>query len=89
MSDLRVFGDFSLFFYFFSRAGCTRYRSASGYIRPFVSVSTRVGNKKPTQNTPKKPQKTHPKNPLKMFFLGFLNFLIFYENNTNFKKDFL
>jgi hypothetical protein len=33
--------------------------------------------KKPTQKNP-------PKNPLKMFFLGFINFLIFYENNTNF-----
>jgi hypothetical protein len=41
----------------------------------------RVGNKKPTQ-------KTYPKNPKKptknVFFVGFLKFLIFYENNTNF-----
>jgi hypothetical protein len=50
-----------------------------------------VGNKNP----PKKPtQKTHPKNPPKktplkkttknVFFWVFLNFFIFYENNTNF-----
>jgi hypothetical protein len=41
-------------------------------------VLSRVGNKK---NHPKKPKKTHLKNPLKMFFFGFLNFCIFYENN--------
>jgi hypothetical protein len=33
---------------------------------------------------PEKPQKKHLKNPLKMGFLGFFKFLIFYENNTNF-----
>jgi hypothetical protein len=37
----------------------------------------------------KKPNPINPKNPLKMFFflwnfLGFLKFIIFYENNTNF-----
>ncbi len=40
------------------------------------------------KNPSKKPKKTHLKKPLKMFFfrvfLGFLKFLIFYENNTNF-----
>ncbi len=40
----------------------------------------RVGNKNPTQKNPKKP----PKNPTKSIFLGFIKFLILYENNTNF-----
>jgi hypothetical protein len=49
------------------------------------SVTTRVGIKKPTQNNPsKKKQKNPHKKPLKMGFLGFLKFFIFYENNTNF-----
>jgi hypothetical protein len=30
------------------------------------------------------PKKNHLKNSLKMGFLGFFKFLIFYENNTNF-----
>jgi hypothetical protein len=49
----------------------------------------RAGIKKPTQkNPPKKTQKNPPKKPTKNVFFGFfwvfLNFLIFYENNTNF-----
>ncbi len=38
------------------------------------------------KNPPKKthPKKNPPKKPLKMFFFGFIKFLIFYENNTNF-----
>jgi hypothetical protein len=35
------------------------------------------------KNPPKKPKKP-PKNPTKNVFLGFLKFLIFYVNNTNF-----
>jgi hypothetical protein len=44
----------------------------------------RVGKKKPTQ---KNPPKNHLKKPTKSGFLGFFvffQFLIFYENNTNF-----
>jgi hypothetical protein len=46
----------------------------------------RVGIKKPTQkNPPKKTKKKPPKKkPLKLGFLGFLKFFIFFENNTNF-----
>jgi hypothetical protein len=47
----------------------------------------RVGNEKPTQKTPKKiTLKTPTKNFFLFFFvfLGFLNFFIFYENNTTF-----
>jgi hypothetical protein len=48
-------------------------------------IRIRVGIKKPTQKAhPKKPKKTHLKNPIKMGFLSFFKFLIFYENNTNF-----
>jgi hypothetical protein len=51
----------------------------------FHPGSSRVGIKKPTQkNPPKKAQKNHLKNPIKMGFLSFFLFLIFYENNTNF-----
>ncbi len=45
------------------------------------SFKNRVGIKKPTQKNP--PKKTHLKNPLKIFFLGFFKFSIFYVNNTN------
>jgi hypothetical protein len=45
----------------------------------------RVGIKNSTKKThPKKTKKKPTKNPLKMGFLGFLKFLIFYKNNTNF-----
>jgi hypothetical protein len=41
----------------------------------------------PKKTHPKKPKKKPPKKPTKNdfleFFLGFLKFLIFYENNTN------
>jgi hypothetical protein len=51
---------------------------------PPVSMTPRVGNKKPTQkNPPKKIQEKPPKKPLKMGFLGLI-FLIFYKNNTIF-----
>jgi hypothetical protein len=51
------------------------------HLPPGLAIKTHP--KKTTQTNPKKPSK----NPLKMFFLGFfgfLKFLIFYENNTNF-----
>jgi hypothetical protein len=50
---------------------------------PTVFISVLVRNKAglPIKNPHKK---TNVKNPLKMGFLGFFKFLIFYENNTNF-----
>jgi hypothetical protein len=52
-------------------------------------ATRRVGIKKPTQkNPPIKTKKNHLKKPTKnvffWFFGVFLNFFIFYENNTNF-----
>jgi hypothetical protein len=38
----------------------------------------------PKKPHPKKPKKKTHKKPTKNGFLGFLKFLIFYENNTNF-----
>jgi hypothetical protein len=52
------------------------------YILNSLVAGTRVGNKKPTQKTPKKPSKKLTKNE----FLGFFKFFIFYENNTNFSR---
>jgi hypothetical protein len=38
----------------------------------------------PIKTTQKKPKKNHVKNPLKIGFLGFFKFLIFYEDNTKY-----
>jgi hypothetical protein len=38
----------------------------------------------PEKHTQKNPKNAYKNQPQKMDFLGFLNFFIFYENNTNF-----
>ncbi len=64
---------------------CMVRRRYNVVVRYLISPRTRVGIKKPTQkNPPKTTQKKPPKKPLKMVFLGFFKFFIFYENNTNF-----
>jgi hypothetical protein len=53
---------------------------------PIKNPPKKTHPKKLTQkNPPKKPtQKNPPKKTSKNVFFGFFNFLIFYENNTNF-----